>query len=82
MPFNTYTTDNYIYTTDWDYGRVTSVTIGDTHIHREKLVNILDRIMDRSEYPYITAPVEYPYYEKDIDKIVNLLVLARLNGDL
>jgi hypothetical protein len=82
MPSQTYTTDNYIYTTDWEYGRVTSVTIGGTYIHREKLVDILDRMRYRSEYPYITAPVDYPYYEKDIDKIVNLLVLARLNGDL
>ena len=59
-----------------------SVTIGGTYIHREKLVSILDRIIDRSEYPYITASVQYPYYEKDIDKIVNLLVLARLHGDV
>ena len=68
----TYTTDNYIYTVHWNDGRVTSITIGGTYIHREKLVNILERIVD--------SPVEYPYYEKDIDKIVNLLVLTRLNG--
>jgi hypothetical protein len=82
MPSQTYTTDNYIYTTDWDDGRVMSVFIGSTYIHRAKLVMILDRIMDTHEYPYITTPVDYPYIEKDIDKIVNMLVLARLNGDL
>jgi hypothetical protein len=82
MTSQTYTTDNYIYTVHWNDRRVTSVTIGGTYIHREKLVSILDRIIDRSEYPYITAPVDYPYIEKDIDKRVNLLVLARLNGDV
>ena len=74
MPSQTYTTDNYIYTTDWDYGQITSVTIGDTYVHREKLVNILDR------HDSAVTSVYYPYYEKDIDKIFNLLVLARLNG--
>jgi hypothetical protein len=76
MPSQTYTTDNYIYTTDWEYGRVTSITIGGTYIHREKLVHILDR------HDSAVTSVEYPYYEKDIDKIFNLLVLARLNGAL
>ena len=66
----------YTYTTDWNDGCVTSVTIGGTYIHREKLVRILDR------HDSAVTSVEYPYYEKDIDKIVNLLVLARLNGDL
>jgi hypothetical protein len=54
-----------------------SITIGGTYIHREKLVNILDRLYDSA-----VTSVQYPYYEKDIDKIVNLLVLARLDGAL
>ena len=70
MPSNTYTTDRCTYTTRWNEDIITSITIGDRTFNRVQILHALK------------AQNGYPYLEKDIDEIVNAIILARLNGDL
>lgn len=73
MPSNTYTTDNCTYTTIWNSDVVTSVTLGSHTFNRIQILKILAKN---------NHPVDYPYKEKDIDRIVTALCLARLDGAL
>lgn len=80
MPSNTYTTDSYTYTTDWHSGSVMSITLGDRTFNRVQILNLLK--YSRVPYTHPLHALDYPYLEKDIDKIVTAIVLARLDGAL
>ena len=70
MHYTTCTTDNYTYTTIRNSDVIKSLTLGDRTFDRVQILHALK------------AQNGYPYLEKDIDEIVNPIILARLDGAL